>query len=148
MAEVGFYHLTRTALLEALPALLGRTLAAGERALVVGRDPASLKELDETLWLSQNPDWLPHGMAGGAHDAWQPILLSQDVAASNEARFLFLIDGAEVPLEGFARVFDLFDGNDEASVAAARARWQRAKGEGHALTYWQQGPKGWVKAAG
>jgi DNA polymerase-3 subunit chi len=107
-----------------------------------------LEALDEALWLSQSPDWLPHGMAGGAHDDWQPILLSQAAEAVNGARFLFLVDGAEVAVEGFVRVFDLFDGNDEAAVAAARARWRAATAAGHALTYWQQGPKGWVKAAG
>ena len=35
LAEIGFYHLTRTGPDEALPRLLGRTLAAGERALVL-----------------------------------------------------------------------------------------------------------------
>ena len=43
------------------------------------------------------------------------------------------------------RVFDLFDGNDEAAVAAARGRWKAAKAAGHSLTYWQQGARGWVK---
>ncbi len=32
MAEIGFYHLTRTGPDQALPPLLGRTLAAGQRA--------------------------------------------------------------------------------------------------------------------
>ncbi|MFT9092955.1 MAG: DNA polymerase III subunit chi, partial [Gluconacetobacter sp.] len=33
MAEIGFYHLTRTSVDQALPALLGRTLEAGRRAV-------------------------------------------------------------------------------------------------------------------
>ena len=71
-----------------------------------------------------------------------------DDAAPNGARFLFLVDGAvSARLEAFARVFDLFDGNDEAAVAAARERWRAAKAAGHVLTYWQQGPKGWAKQA-
>ncbi|OYW07842.1 MAG: hypothetical protein B7Z59_11010 [Acidiphilium sp. 37-67-22] len=36
MAQLGFYHLTRTGLEAALPALLARTLAAGARAVVRG----------------------------------------------------------------------------------------------------------------
>ena len=45
----------------------------------------------------------------------------------------------------FDRVFDLFDGTDEAAVASARERWSAAKAAGHALTYWQQGARGWEK---
>jgi DNA polymerase-3 subunit chi len=33
MAEIGFYHLVRTSVDQALPPLLGRTLAAGQRAV-------------------------------------------------------------------------------------------------------------------
>jgi DNA polymerase IIIc chi subunit len=64
----------------------------------------------------------------------------------NGARFLFLLDGAEsARLDRFDRVLDLFDGNDEASLAAARRRWAAAKSAGHALSYWQQGARGWEK---
>jgi DNA polymerase-3 subunit chi len=38
MSEIGFYHLTRSTLEQALPQLLGRTLAAGERAVVLCPD--------------------------------------------------------------------------------------------------------------
>jgi DNA polymerase-3 subunit chi len=40
-------------------------------------------------------------------------------------------------------VFDLFDGNNPAAVAAARERWRSAKSAGHTLTYWQQTETGW-----
>ena len=44
--------------------------------------------------------------------------------------------------------YDLFDGNDEEAVSAARARWKRAKDAGHTLAYWQQSESGgWVKKA-
>ena len=63
------------------------------------------------------------------------------------ARFLFLLDGtAAADLASWSRVFDLFDGQDEAAVAAARQRWAAAKAAGHTLTYWQQGERGWKKA--
>ncbi len=148
MSEIGFYHLTRTGLEQALPALLGRTLAAGERAVVVCRDEARVAALDMALWACAEPAWLPHGTAADGDAELQPIWLATDDAAPNGARFLFLVDGASsARLEAFARVFDLFDGNDEAAVQAARARWAAAKAEGHTLSYWQQGPKGWTKQA-
>lgn len=149
MAELGFYHLTRTAADQALPPLLGRTLSAGQRALVLCA-PERLAALDTALWLCPEPDWLPHAAAGGADDALQPILLAGagfSGQPANNAAFLFLLDGVETPLDGFTRVFDLFDGRDDAAVSAARTRWKSAKAAGHTLTYWQQGPKGWEKKA-
>lgn len=148
MAEIGFYHLTRTGADQALPALLGRTLAAGQRAVVICGSPERVAALDAALWLCPEPDWLPHGTAAMGEADLQPIWLTTEDEAPNNARFLFLIDGAASHrLDQFDRVFDLFDGNDEAAVAAARRRWKAAKEAGHALAYWQQGPRGWEKKA-
>jgi DNA polymerase-3 subunit chi len=146
MSAIGFYHLTRTGIAAALPALLGRTLEAGERALVVCPDTASLAELDRALWLSQKPDWLPHGTAATPHPEWQPIFLTVEVENPAAAGYLFRVGGAKAAPDAFARVFDLFDGNDEAAVAAARARWREAKEAGHGLAYWRQTETGWEKA--
>jgi DNA polymerase III subunit chi len=146
MAEIGFYHLTRTALPEALARLLDRTLQAGQRAIVLCPDAARLKALDTALWACPEPVWLPHGTpADGDHDL-QPVWLTTDPEPANGARFLFLVDGAETDRIGeFDRVFDLFDGNDPERVAAARVRWLAAKSSGHDLTYWKQSPRGWEK---
>ncbi|WP_149535867.1 DNA polymerase III subunit chi [Siccirubricoccus phaeus] len=149
MAEIGFYHLTRTPLDQALPRLLGRILAQQGRALVLCGGPERVQALDAALWLCPEPDWLPHGMAAGSHAAHQPILLTaEDAPAPNGARYLVLLDGAESAWLGeYDRVLDLFDGHDEAAVAAARRRWAAARTAGHALTYFQQGPRGWEKKA-
>ncbi len=144
--EVGFYHLTRSRVADALPALLGRTLAAGERACVVCPDAALLAALDAALWGCRDPDWLPHGTQADGDADLQPIWLAPDDAAPNGARFLFLVAGAaSARLSAFARAFDLFDGTEAAAVAAARERWRAAKAAGHALTYWQQGERGWQR---
>jgi DNA polymerase-3 subunit chi len=152
MADIGFYHLTRTNADQALPQLLGRTLAAKQRAVVICGGEERLAALDAALWLSASPDWLPHGTPVSGNADLQPIWLTTADAASsgapNSARFLFLIDGADsARLTEFERVFDLFDGGDEAAVAAARRRWSAAKSAGHALAYWQQTPRGWEKKA-
>jgi DNA polymerase-3 subunit chi len=42
----------------------------------------------------------------------------------------------------YERCFELFDGNDEAAVEAARARWKEYTDAGFGLAYWQQGPGG------
>lgn len=150
MIEVGFYHLTRTALPEALARLLERTLQAGQRALVLCPDEARLKALDAALWACAEPVWLPHGTAADGDADLQPVWLDIRPDPANGARFLFLVDGVDfwsTETADFERVFDLFDGNDPDRVTAARTRWRAAKEFGHTLTYWKQGARGWEKGA-
>ena len=147
MTEIGFYHLTRTGPDQALPALLGRTLASGERAVVLCGSPDRVVALDRLLWEVKEPDWLPHGSARTGHAELQPIWLTATEERPNAARFLFLLDGtATADLAAWARIFDLFDGQDPTAVAAARQRWAAARAAGYAPTYWQQGDRGWKKA--
>src|SRR4051794_29570491 len=93
VTEIGFYHLTRTGPDQALPALLGRTLAAGERAVVLCGSPERVAALDRVLWECTEPDWLPHGTARTGHAELQPIWLTTEEERPNGGRFLFLLDG-------------------------------------------------------
>lgn len=146
MVEIGFYHLTRTTLPDALARLLDRTLKAGKRALVLCPDAARMKALDTALWACPEPAWLPHGTPADGDPDLQPVWLSTEPEPANGARFLFLVDGTETDRSAaFDRVFDLFDGNDPEKVAAARNRWRAAKNRGDELTYWKQGARGWEK---
>jgi DNA polymerase III subunit chi len=145
MTEIGFYHLTRSTLAQALPQLLARTLAAGQRALVLGPAP-NLDALSTALWAQ--PAWLPHGTVADGDPDLQPIWLSTTPDPLNGARFLFMVEGAATDrLADFSRVFDLFDGNNQDAVAAARTRWKAAKEAGHTLAYWQQTDSSWQKKA-
>ena len=64
----------------------------------------------------------------------------------NRATMLVLLDGqSSARLADYARCCDIFDGNDEAAVAAARLRWQEAKAAGHQLAYWEQTEGKWQK---
>ena len=146
MVEIGFYHLTRTPLPDALAQLLERTLQAGHRALVLCPDAARLKALDAALWACPDPVWLPHGTAADGDPDLQPVWLSIEPESANGARFLFLVDGADTDRRGaFDRVFDLFDGKEAEKVAAARDRWRAVQDGGHTPTYWKQAQGGWEK---
>jgi DNA polymerase III subunit chi len=146
VTEIGFYHLTRSTLAQALPPLLVRTLAAGQRALVLGPDALRLEKLSTALWAQAA--WLPHGSATDGDGDLQPIWLSTEPKPLNGARYLFLIEGVETDRTGdYDRVFDLFDGNDPEAVAAARVRWRAAKNTGHVIAYWQQTETSWQKKA-
>jgi DNA polymerase-3 subunit chi len=146
LTEIGFYHLTRSSLAQALPRLLARTLASGQRALVVARSAEDLDMLSAALWAQ--PEWLPHGSAAEGDPDLQPIWLSLEPEPLNGARFLFLIDDVTTDrMDGFDRVFAVFDGTNPTIVEGARARWKAAKAAGHVLTYWQQTDTGWQKKA-
>ena len=124
MADVGFYHLTRTGALEALPVLLGKTLDAGKRAVVRCGDPRQTADLDEALWKISDPVWLPHAATGGKYPERQPIWITAGDDVPNAARFLFLIGVPKAPpLEPFDRVFALFYCRDSTAAASAPPRW-------------------------
>jgi DNA polymerase-3 subunit chi len=147
--EVWFYHLERTGLDQALPELLQKTLQRGWRALVRTPDPARLEHLDGWLWSYRDDTFLAHGTSDEPMSERQPVLLTTGGENPNHAQALFLLDDAEPgALDGFERCLMLFDGRDEAAVAAARKRWSELKGQGFPLSYWRQSGEGrWEKQA-
>jgi DNA polymerase-3 subunit chi len=146
VTEIGFYHLLSTPLERALPRLLERARAQGHRIIVRAGSAERVEHLDALLWTYDEASFLPHGSARDGNPSAQPIWLTDRDENPNGATILFLVDGAEAAdIGAFARGIDMFDGNDESAVAAARTRWRRAKEAGHTLTYWQQTEKGWEK---
>ena len=129
MGTTRFYHLTQSPLESVLPNLLERALQAGGRVAVRARDAGRIDALDRMLWQGPEDGFLPHGVAGGPHDADQPVLLTLGADCPNGARCVMAVDGAAVSADecaGLERVFVLFDGNDGAALAAARALRQAA----------------------
>ena len=147
MADIAFYHLQRSNLEDALPKLLEHTLKAGKRALVRAGSVERVEALNAILWTHGKDSWLPHGSAKDGYAEDQPIWLTAEEDNPNAATFVFLTDGIEATdVDQFERCFDLFDGNDETSVTAARDRWKIHKEAGHDLHYWQQDENGrWVE---
>lgn len=150
MAEVLFYHLTRRQLDAVLPELLDRTLQRGWRAVVKAGSDERTEQLSGALWHWGRGSFLPHGTQADGFAERQPVWLTAADERPNGADVLFLVDGADAAdVSAYTRVCDIFDGNDDGAVQAARERWKRAKAAGHVLTYWQQSETGgWVKQAG
>ncbi len=145
MTEIRFYHLTRTMLEQALPELLEKTLERGWRAVVMAGSPERVEALTQHLWTYKTDNFLPHGNAKDGNAEQQPVWLTPSDERPNGASVLFLTDGAEsARLIEYERVCEIFDGNDETALTAARRRWGAYKSAGHDLSYWQQGDKGWV----
>jgi DNA polymerase-3 subunit chi len=149
MAEIGFYHLTRTPLERALPKLLEKAAARGMRAVVVTGSDERAEHLNAALWTYDPASFLPHGTIADGAPEEQPILIADRVSDANGANLLVLTDGARTDApETFERVIDMFDGRDDTAVEAARERWRKLKEAGHNLTYWQQTEAGgWEQKA-
>lgn len=150
MGAVYFYHLTRRPIEATLPVLLEKALAAGWRVAVRGTDRARLEWLDQKLWLGNDEDFLPHGLAGGRQDARQPVLLTDSAEVANRATCVMAIDGAELAAEevqALERACLLFDGHDPAAVQAARQQWKRLTDAGCAAQYWSEESGRWEKKA-
>ncbi|WP_417524127.1 DNA polymerase III subunit chi [Marinovum sp.] len=149
MGAAFFYHLTQRPLEATLPMLLEKARGAGWRVAVRGVDEGRLDWLDEKLWQGPEDSFLPHGRAGGPHDALQPVLLTSG-AAGNDPQCLMLVDGALVTPEevsALERVCVLFDGSDPEAVDRARAQWKALTAAGCAAQYWSEESGRWEKKA-
>jgi DNA polymerase III subunit chi len=144
--QVDFYQLAGTPAEQVIATLAEKVLGADGRLLIVAEDEAQLSRLDRILWGQGASSFLPHGVAGGADDARQPILLSTSPDAPNQARNMLIADGTwrEAALT-FDRSFYLFD-ND--TLEGARLAWKLLAGrEGVERRYWAQEGGKWVKKA-
>ena len=150
MGAAYFYHLTQRPLEATLPLLLEKSLAAGWRVAVRGTDPGRMDWLDQRLWMGPEDGFLPHGQAGGKHDALQPVLLTVQEALPNDPACLMAVDGAQVAPEEvnrLERVCILFDGHDGMALDAARGQWRALTGAGCKAQYWSEESGRWEKKA-
>jgi DNA polymerase-3 subunit chi len=138
---VDFYQLGGIALESLIGRLAERLLGENQRLLIVAEDEVLLARLDRLLWDQSPTSFLPHGVAGGADDQRQPILLSTSPDAPNLARNMLIADGQwRDSALGYDRAFFLFD---TGLVADARLAWKLLAGrEGVERRYWAQGEGG------
>ena len=143
---IDFYQLGGAPSEQVIASVAGKLLSEGGRLLIVAEDEGLLARLDRVLWDQGDTSFLPHGIAGGADDARQPILLSTSPDAPNLARNMLIADGEwrEAALS-YDRAFYLFDGD---TLEAARLAWKLLAGrEGVERRYWAQESGKWVKKA-
>lgn len=150
MAEIGFYHLTKTALEPALGQLLTKVLESDRRAVVMASSPERVEALTKGLWTYRPDSFLPHGSSKDGDAEAQPIYLTDKPDVPNGASVLVLVDNAAAadPLPaGIERVLIMFDGQDETAISSAREAWKAHQSKGDKLVYWQQTERGgWNKA--
>ena len=150
MSAVYFYHLTRAPLEVTLALLCEKARGAGWRILLRVTDDTRRAHLDAQLWLGRADGFLPHGQAGGAHDALQPVLLAGADHPVDGFDCIISVDGAAIQpteLPELQRAMVLFDGHDSAAVQQARDQWRDLTQAGCAAQYWSEESGSWVLKA-
>jgi DNA polymerase III subunit chi len=144
MMQIDFYQLTRDPAEKVLPPLVQRVLDGAGRLLVVSGDTAQLEAISSALWNWKADSFLAHAKTGEGDDAVQPILLSGEPIAANNAKFIALADGEwrDAALE-YDRAFYLFP---PSHTDNARAAWRSlGEREGIERRYWKQDGGKWVQ---
>jgi DNA polymerase-3 subunit chi len=150
VTEVLFYHLQTQPVERVLPVLVEKSLERGWRVVVHSPSEERVDALDAHLWTFRDDSFLPHGTFREPTVADQPVLLTVKEHNPNGAAVRFLLDRAPMPEDAaqYERLVLMFDGADEEAVAEARQRWQAARTQGFAVTYWQADGNGrWQRRA-
>ena len=145
MSEVYFYHLTRQRVDQALRPLLGKCLAHGWRVLIRGREEAEIRQLDDALWQGPAEEFLPHGLAGAAQEADQPVLLALE-GHKAQHDCLICVGGSAVTADevlASKRVCILFQDDNGLHMQTARSQWRSLTEAGIAAKYWSQAQGNW-----
>lgn len=142
--QVDFYKLAGTPPEQVIASIADKLLATDGRLIILAGDQGLLARLDRMLWDQGATSFLPHGLAGGADDARQPILLSTSPDAPNRARNMLIADGEwRDSALSYDRSFFLFD---DATLEGARAAWKSLVGkEGVERRYWAREDGKWVQ---
>ncbi len=131
-----------------LPRLLDLAAGRGWPVELRGRSRERMQALDLALW-GPSTEFRPHGLAGGPHDANQPVLLTW--APAGDARpCLCLIDGAALALgeaQAAERVMIVFDGSDDATLGTARAQWRDLAAAGLPARFYVREGSSWALKA-
>jgi len=146
VVQVDFYQLSGTSPEQVIASIAERVLSADGRLIVIAEDEGFLARLDRMLWDQGPTSFLPHGLAGGADDARQPILLTSSPDAPNLARNALIADGIwRDSALSYDRSFVLFD---NMTLQGAREAWKSLAGrEEVERRYWAHEGGKWVKKA-
>ena len=147
--DIGFYHVMRQPLEQAVAQILERAYSRGQRTAVLVADEGRMQALDAVLWTYDDASFLPHATSRNQQADLQPILIGTQGPWANAPEVLLAV-ATPLPdeLTAFERVAYVFDGREDAQLQAARQAWSALKASGLARSYYQQREAGgWEKKA-
>lgn len=113
---------------------VARHHASGHEVIVYCPQAEALQQFDLLLWGFEPTAFIPHVMADDATASRTPVVLSTSPLTPEQAgkpqAWLLNLDADCPPMAGsFKRILEIVS-QDEADVAAARARWRLYKQQG------------------
>lgn len=144
MTRIDFYQLKKQSFEDVLPKLLQKAYATGKR-IILKTTTDKVEEINTFLWTYNEDSFLPHGSRKDGFAEQQPIWITDNEDNPNNAVFLFLTCNVGYECDKLAeyeRIFNIFDGNDEASLNNARSMWKTYKNLGFDVYYWEQSANG------
>jgi len=143
--KVDFWQLSKDPVETVVAMIAARVLGEGERLLVVASDDEERAAISKALWDAKPESFLANGEAEHPHADRQPILLSGECTAANEASHVIFADGEWRDPAGFARAFLLFT---EETKEAARGVWRSLDGgDDLERAFFRQDGGKWTKVA-
>ena len=144
--KVDFWQLSRDPAERVVALIAQRVRDSGDNLLVVSKDPDQLEKIGKTLWETAPEAFLANGKASDPHSERQPIMLSSDCEAANEASHIIFADGTwREDAAKFERSFLLFS---EATLEDARACWRSLDAaENLERSFFRQDGGKWTKVA-
>ncbi len=143
MAQVSFYHLSKTNLEEALPRLLEKVLETGGKAVVQCVDEGGVKLIDGLLWSVGGRRFIPHATANDNDVEFNPVFVTAQEENPISANFLVDLQMINSQYHGnFQRSLVIFS-DSSADLDRARSFWKELKADpSNELKYYQQNDKG------
>jgi DNA polymerase-3 subunit chi len=118
-------------LAQAAGRLAAAHLAQGQRVLILARDQAQARELDQGLWTFEPDSFLPHALAGGPDQDEEPVLIATEAGNPNQAAVLIAAKGlGQMPQAGFAHLIQLLPLEEGPELNACRACYKALKDAG------------------
>ena len=94
MTRFDFYHLQELPLEKALPKLCEKAYMTGKNIKILVGNEERVEFINSLLWTYNEESFLPHGSKKDGFAEEQPIFISANETNENNAKILFLVDGA------------------------------------------------------
>jgi DNA polymerase-3 subunit chi len=148
--QIDFYHLTDEEFGASAALIAHKSVASGHKLLMLASKPVAAS-LSDALWTTRPESFLAHGIDAEEGQSHAPVWISTEPDKNPiEADFLLLTAGLEMDdMQGFRRIFNLFNGAEETALAKAREQWKSwsAQGSWHCRYFAYSQDDGWQQKA-
>jgi DNA polymerase-3 subunit chi len=148
--QIDFYHLTDVDFSAPAALIADKSVTSGHKLLMLASKPVAAS-LSDALWTTRPDSFLAHGIDAEEGLAHAPVWISTEPDKNPiEADFLLLTAGLEMDdMQGFRRVFNLFNGAEETALAKAREQWKSwsTQGSWHCRYFARSETGGWQQKA-